>query len=66
MLILRRCEGQRIVTSCGVTVTIVRIRGNQVKVGVEAPEEVWIAREEVADQFARRDNRDSGREDIGR
>ncbi len=52
MLVLTRKSGEQIV--CGsITITICRIQGEQVRVGVEAPEDVPIARKELADRIAR-------------
>jgi carbon storage regulator len=48
MLVLRRKLGERIVVpNCDVTITIVAIEGNIVRLGVEAPESIPIHREEV-------------------
>ncbi len=48
MLVLKRKLGERIVVpNCGVTITIVAIEGNIVRLGVEAPESIPIHREEV-------------------
>ncbi len=47
MLVLSRKVGQRIVLDGGVVVTVVGTRGSQVRLGVEAPPDVGILREEV-------------------
>jgi carbon storage regulator len=48
MLVLGRKVGERIVLpGCGVTVTVVAVRGNQVRLGVSAPAQVEVHREEV-------------------
>jgi carbon storage regulator CsrA len=53
MLILSRRENEKILfPNLGVTVGIVRIRGNAVRVGIEAPEGVRVLREEIADEQA--------------
>jgi carbon storage regulator len=48
VLILGRKVGQRIVLGNGVVFTVTAIRGTQVRLGVEAPEDVPVWREEVA------------------
>ncbi len=48
MLILGRKVGQRLVLGNGVVVTVAAIRGKQVRLGIEAPEDVAVWREEVA------------------
>jgi len=48
MLVLSRKEGEKIVIGDGVVLTINRIAGNRVAIGIEAPREVRIARGELA------------------
>ena len=50
MLVLSRSPGERILIGDDVVITIVRIGPNSVRVGVDAPSSVNIAREEIADQ----------------
>lgn len=47
MLVLTRKLGESIVIAEDITVTVVRIKGNQVRIGIEAPKAVRILREEV-------------------
>ena len=47
MLVLSRKEGERIMIDSRIQVTILAVRGNRVRLGVIAPEEVAIHREEV-------------------
>lgn len=55
MLVLSRREGEKIVIpDLGISFEIVRVQGHSVKVGIEAPREVRILREEVADREATR------------
>lgn len=49
MLILTRKTGQTIRIGDDVTISIVEIRGNQVRLGINAPREVTVHREEVYD-----------------
>jgi carbon storage regulator len=48
MLILSRKVHQEIVIGEGISITIVAIRGKQVRVGIKAPTNVSIRREELA------------------
>jgi len=48
MLVLSRRIGESINLSGGVVIQIQRIRSNQVQVGIEAPPEVIVLREEVS------------------
>jgi carbon storage regulator len=48
MLVLSRKLGERImVPQCGLSVTVVAIEGNVVRLGFNAPTEVGVYREEV-------------------
>jgi carbon storage regulator len=47
MLVLSRKVGERIQIGDEVTVTIVRINAHSVRIGIEAPAEMAIAREEL-------------------
>lgn len=48
MLVLSRKPGERILIADNIAVTIVRIGPNNVRVGIEAPRDVNIIREELA------------------
>ncbi|MDZ7672941.1 MAG: carbon storage regulator CsrA [Halanaerobiales bacterium] len=47
MLILSRKEDEKILIDDDIKISIVEIKGNQVKIGIEAPQDVEILREEV-------------------
>ncbi len=47
MLVLSRKEGEQIVIGDGVVLTINRIAGNRVAIGIEAPRDVRIVRGEL-------------------
>ena len=49
MLVLSRNRGESIVIDNQVVVTVVRIRGEKVRLGVEAPKEIPVHRLEVYD-----------------
>jgi carbon storage regulator len=48
MLVLSRKPGQSLRVGKGVRITLVKIDGNQVRIGIDAPEQVSIQREEIA------------------
>ncbi len=48
MLVLSRREAQSIVIGSDVVVTVVSIRGEQVRIGIEAPRSITVHRQEVA------------------
>ncbi len=47
MLVLSRKQGQKVVIGDGITVTVVSIQGNRVRIGIEAPDHVAIFRAEL-------------------
>ena len=47
MLILTRRVGETLMVGDDVTVTVLGVRGNQVRIGVNAPKEVAVHREEI-------------------
>jgi carbon storage regulator len=47
MLVLTRKIGERIHISGGITITLVEVRGQKVRLGVEAPPTVGVLREEL-------------------
>ena len=49
MLVLSRKLGERILIGDDVAVTLVRIGPNSVRIGIEAPRELNIVREELCD-----------------
>ena len=48
MLVLSRKEGETLIIGDDIRVTIAQVRGNRVKVGVDAPSSVKIKRGELA------------------
>jgi carbon storage regulator len=48
MLVLSRREAQSIVIGGNIVVTVVSVRGDQVRLGIEAPRSVTVHRHEVA------------------
>ena len=47
MLVLTRRANQSIVIGADVTVTVLEIRGDQIRLGISAPRDVSVHREEV-------------------
>ena len=48
MLVLTRKVGERIQLGDKITVTLVKISGNMVRLGIEAPPDVSVVRQELA------------------
>ncbi len=51
MLILTRRVGETVVIGNDVTVTVLGVKGNQVRLGVNAPREVTVHREEIYERI---------------
>jgi len=53
MLVLSRKKNESIVINNDITIVIVEIRGDKVRLGVDAPKEVPVHRQEVYDAIKR-------------
>ena len=51
MLILTRRTNETLMVGDNVTVTVLGVKGNQVRIGVNAPKEVAVHREEIYDRI---------------
>ena len=47
MLILTRCIGERLIIGDDISLSVLTINGNQVRIGISAPMHVAVHREEV-------------------
>jgi carbon storage regulator len=59
MLILTRRVGESLKIDLGaevITVTVIGVKGNQVRLGVEAPRHIAVHREEIYDRIQRQGN----------
>ena len=62
MLILTRRVGETLMIGDEVTVTVLGVKGNQVRIGVNASREVAVHREEIYERIKSEDGSDSAGE----
>jgi carbon storage regulator len=53
MLILTRRVGETVMIGDDVTITVLGVKGNQVRVGINAPKSVAVHREEIYERIKR-------------
>jgi carbon storage regulator len=58
MLILTRRVGETVMIGDDVTITVLGVKGNQVRVGINAPKHVAVHREEIYERIKREQHSD--------
>lgn len=53
MLVLTRKKKESIVIDGRITVTVIQVQGNTIRLGIEAPREISVRRQELAPRLAR-------------
>ena len=65
MLVLSRKKNESIVINDDITIVVVEIRGDKVRLGVEAPKEVPVHRREVFDAIRRNEAAAGSKKEAG-
>ena len=59
MLILTRRAGETVMIGSDVTITVLGVKGNQVRIGINAPKDVAVHREEIFERITKEKNSDT-------
>jgi carbon storage regulator len=57
MLVLSRKRSERILIGSNISITVVKLEGNQVRLGIDAPAELSVMRAELLERMNPRDER---------
>ena len=65
VLVLTRREGEKLIIGGNVTVTVLSIKGNQVRFGIDAPSDITIHREEIYKRILQQEKALNGSARVG-
>lgn len=65
MLVLSRKKNESIIIDDHIVITVVEIRGDKVRLGIDAPKEISVHRREVYEAIQEQVRRDQGAPTIG-
>ena len=64
MLVLSRKKDEKIIIGDRITVMVIEIRGDKVRLGIDAPKEVTVHRQEVYEAIQRESQISNGERDV--
>ncbi len=64
MLVLSRREGERIRIGDSVVITVVRMAGDKVRIGIEAPSDVLVLRDELESRSPKKEEQGVGTDSV--
>lgn len=64
MLALTRKKGESLIVNNNIEITVLEIRGDQIKIGISAPKEVPIYRKEVYEQIQKENEASANAENV--
>ena len=56
MLILTRRAGETVMIGSDITITVLGVKGNQVRIGINAPKDIAVHREEIHERIQQENN----------
>tara|TARA_B100000609_G_C16897712_1_gene272968 strand:- start:384 stop:566 length:183 start_codon:yes stop_codon:yes gene_type:complete len=60
MLILTRKSGESLMIGEDISVTVLGVKGNQVRIGINAPKDIAVHREEIFEKIQDNSDEDNG------